>query len=110
MRGFRGNRAAQSFNSRSNREPHIPKQGHDQRFLHLVQHPTEQNRPSLPDWLKTPETREREKKNQTARPNLNLVPKPPVEKAAAPAEAAKKVSTKHRKPAAKKPTTKKKAS
>jgi hypothetical protein len=112
MRGFRGSRAAQNFNSRSGRS--YQKKAEFERLLRLVETPASEKLERLPDWMKTPETLAQEKE---ARPKLTLVPKPKAEPVVAKAKAEKPknkassraaVAKSSKTPAKAKPATKRK--
>jgi hypothetical protein len=84
MRGFRGSRAAQAFNARFNRNhgrPDDRKHGPQPQG----QGPVTAQRPELPDWLKTPETKAQEAgaaqnpvTPSAPKAQLKLVPQPPA--------------------------------
>ena len=105
MRGFRGNRSAQNaFNSRFGKDPSLQPDKHAAQNGSSAGESSFHNRIQLPEWLKTPETKERERQvAQQARVVPISAPEP---KLAAPKKAVAK-----KKPAAKKaarPTAKKK--
>jgi hypothetical protein len=65
MRGFRGSRAAQNYMSSQHGGPQSPMARNPQ-GRHPELPSQGQQRPVLPDWLKTPETRAKERQNGSA--------------------------------------------
>ncbi len=100
MRGFRGSRNAQNaINARFGRQEN-PNHFRNGQGNQPHGHANPQQRPALPDWLKTPETKAREQQGDLPKPALLL---PIVQKAAPQATAVVKIEQKQDKaPAARK--------
>ena len=107
MRGFRGSRAASQAYSRFDRIQQ--KRAEERNYLKLVEQPAQPATSALPDWVKTPETRAREKEAASRRAAMHVVPKAAAPVAKAKASVKAKAVAKPRAAAARKPAARKKS-
>src|SRR4051794_21485197 len=83
MRGFRGSRAAQNDMAHRHGRHDQPQFQQANGRYPSPQGDSSQQRPALPDWLKTPETRAKEAE-QARNPGLKIVPALPPQAQALP--------------------------